>query len=116
MTRGAGARIARNTGWNLLGVLLLVLVVLVCIFLFIGGLGVECFGVLGIAWMALGYFGMFDFGLSLSTTRFLSAAVARGEQHGVRSLVLRSALLHGIFGIAGGAIFALLIPNLTNQI
>jgi O-antigen/teichoic acid export membrane protein len=113
---GTRARIARNTGWNLLGALLPLPVAVLCMPLLIHGLGIERFGVLGIAWMVLGYFGMFDFGLALSTTRFLSAAAARGEQLGVRSLALRSVLLHGILGIAGAVIFALLAPYLAARI
>ena len=62
----------RNTGWNLLGALLPVPVILLCIPPLVTALGVERFGVLGLAWMVLGYFGMFDFGLAQSTTRFVS--------------------------------------------
>ena len=63
-----GSPVARNTAWNLLGALLPVPVALICIPLLVKALGVERFGVLGLAWMALGYFGMFDFGLAQSTT------------------------------------------------
>lgn len=113
---GTRARVARNTGWNLLGALVPVPVAVICIPLLIRGLGVERFGVLGIAWMMLGYFGMFDFGLALSTTRSLSAQVARGEHAGLRSLALRSVLLHGALGITGGVVFALLVPYLAARV
>lgn len=113
---GRAAAVARNTAWNLLGALLPIPVALVCIPLLLGALGVERFGVLGIAWMMLGYFGMFDFGLSLSTTRFVAAAVARGERAGVRSLLRASLLLHAVLGLAGGLLFSLLAPWLAASV
>jgi O-antigen/teichoic acid export membrane protein len=110
------ARAARNTAWNLLGALLPIPVALVCIPLLVGALGLERFGVLGLAWMVLGYFGMFDFGLAQSTTKFVSTAATRGEHGTVRALVLGSVLLHLILGITGAVIFALLVPWLTASV
>ena len=104
------ALLARNTAWNLLGALLPLPVIVLCVPPLVAALGVERFGVLGLAWMVLGYFGMFDFGLAQSTTRSESAANARSEQGGVRGLVLGSVALHVALGVAGGAIFALLVP------
>ena len=107
MSRSA---LASNTAWNLLGALLPLPVILLCVPPLVAALGIERFGVLGLAWMVLGYFGMFDFGLAQSTTRFVSTATARGEQRGVRGLVLGSLALHLILGLAGAAAFALLVP------
>lgn len=107
------AALARNTSWNLLGALLPIPVALVCIPLLVPGLGIERFGVLGIAWMVLGYFGMFDFGLAQSTTRSVSSAVARGEHATLGALVRGSLLLHAVVGLVGAAVFALLVPWLT---
>lgn len=105
--------LATNTAWNLAGALLPVPVVLVCVPPLVAALGVERFGVLGLAWMVLGYFGMFDFGLAQSTTRSVSSAVARGEQGTLGSLVRGSLLLHAVLGIVGAVVFALLVPWLT---
>jgi O-antigen/teichoic acid export membrane protein len=110
------ALVARNTSWNLLGALLPIPVALVCIPLLVRGLGVERFGVLGVAWMLLGYFGMFDFGLAQGTTRFVSRQIAAGGRGGVRALVLGSTLLHAFLGLAGGAIFAALAPWLAASV
>jgi len=107
------ALIVRNTSWNFLGALLPIPVALVCIPLLVDGLGVERFGVLGIAWMLLGYFGMFDFGLAQSTTRSVSARVAAGVKGQVRALALASTLLHAALGAVGGIVLALLAPWLA---
>lgn len=106
----------RNTGWNLLGALLPIPVILLCIPPLVAALGVERFGVLGLAWMVLGYFGMFDFGLAQSTTRFVSTGVARGELAGVRALVLGSLVLHFALGVVGAVLFALLVPWLITAV
>jgi O-antigen/teichoic acid export membrane protein len=112
---GSRAIIARNAGWNLLGALLPIPVAIVCIPPLVASLGVERFGILGIAWMVLGYFGMFDFGLAQSTTRALAAGVARGERGALRALAMRSLVLHGLLGLVGGTLFALLVPWLAGQ-
>lgn len=78
-------RVLRNTMWNLLGALLPIPVALVCIPVLVCGLGLDRFGVLGVAWRVMGYFGMFDFGFGQSTTRFVSADVARGERGMLRT-------------------------------
>ena len=110
------ALVVRNTTWNLLGALLPVPVALLCIPLLIGGLGVERFGVLGVAWMLLGYFGMFDFGLAQSTTRFVSARVAAGAAGEVRALALAATFLHAALGGIGGVLLALLAPWLAASV
>lgn len=109
-TRGT---LVANTTWNLAGALLPVPVILVCIPPLVAALGVERFGVLGLAWMVLGYFGMFDFGLAQSTVRSVSSAVARGEKGTLGALVRSSLILHAVLGAAGAIVFALLVPWLT---
>jgi len=110
------ALVARNTAWNLLGALLPVPVALACIPLLIGALGVERFGVLGVAWMVLGYFGMFDFGLAQSTTKFISAGVSQGDHGRLRALALGSLLLHAGLGMVGAVVFAVLVPWLSGAV
>lgn len=104
--------LARNTGWNLLGAALPLPVALLCIPLLVAALGVDRFGVLGLAWVVMGYFGMFDFGLGVSTTRL----VAQGrESQDLRTLMLNSLLLHAALGLLGGAAFAALTSWLATR-
>jgi len=104
--------LVRNTGWNLLGAALPLPVALFCIPLLVTALGVDRFGVLGLAWVVMGYFGMFDFGLGVSTTRL----VAQGkDSHNLRTLMLNSLLLHAVLGLLGGAAFAALTPWLATR-
>lgn len=104
--------LARNAGWNLLGAALPLPVALFCIPLLVATLGVDRFGVLGLAWVVMGYFGMFDFGLGVSTTRL----VAQGkESQDLHTLMLNSLLLHAALGLLGGAAFAALTPWLATR-
>jgi O-antigen/teichoic acid export membrane protein len=103
-------RTARNAGWNLLGAALPVPVALLCIPLLVAALGVDRFGVLGLAWMVMGYFGLFDFGLGQSTTKLVAESA---DPQGLRKLMRNSLLLHAVLGLSGGAVFAALTPWLA---
>jgi O-antigen/teichoic acid export membrane protein len=113
---GARGRVARNTLWNLTGALLPIPVAIACIPVLLANLGLERFGALGVAWMVLGYFALFDFGLSQSTTKFAAAEIAHGRSDALRTLLRGSVLLHTAFGLAGGAILAALAPWLANRV
>jgi O-antigen/teichoic acid export membrane protein len=65
--------------------------------------------------MLLGYFGMFDFGLAQSTTRFVAQAVA-AQPGKIAALARGSALLHAALGLAGGALFAVVAPWLARAV
>lgn len=105
--------VPRNAGWNLLGAALPLPVALLCIPLLVAALGVDRFGVLGLAWVVMGYFGMFDFGLGQSTTRLVAQG---GESQNLRTLMLNSLLLHAALGLLGGAVFAALVPWLATRV
>lgn len=104
--------LARNTGWNLLGATLPLPVALLCIPLLVSALGVDRFGVLGLAWMVMGYFGLFDFGLGQSTTKLVAEGA---DPQGLRQLMRNSLLLHALLGLGGGAVFAALAPWLATR-
>jgi O-antigen/teichoic acid export membrane protein len=113
VVKNSRASISRNTAWNLLGAALPLPVALFCIPVLISSLGVDRFGVLGVAWMVMGYFGLFDFGLGQSTTKMVAEQTAH---HGTRALMLNSLLLHTLLGVSGGIIFASLAPYLATRV
>lgn len=114
--RTTGRLLARNTLFNLAGQLLPLLVAFFTIPLLMRGLGVERFGVLTLTWMVIGYFTLFDLGLSRATTKFVAEALGRGEADKLPDLVWTSFLLHLMLGIIAGLFLAALTPALVGSV
>jgi len=82
----------------------------------IRSLGDEGFGVLAIAWALLGYFSLFDLGLSRATTKFVAECLGRGELGEIPGFFWVSVSLQLLLGIGGGVVFAILTPALTGRL
>jgi O-antigen/teichoic acid export membrane protein len=102
--------VAKNSLFNLLGQILPMLVGLLTIPLIVKGLGTNGYGILAIAYTVLGYFGIFDLGLSRATVKFVAENLSPEKVHKVPQLVWTSlALLVGL-GFAGGALASAFVP------
>lgn len=73
------SHLVKNSGWNLLGQILPLISALICIPLLINLIGNERFGFLAIAWMVIGYFSLFDFGLGRAITYAVSKKNSEGK-------------------------------------
>src|SRR3712207_2166233 len=82
----ASTLLIRNTVWNILGTALPLLLTLLTFPVLIRSIGTERFGVLAIAWVVLGYFGLFDLGLGRATIKFMAEAFEHGRVVEVRGL------------------------------
>lgn len=107
--------VLRNTGWNLAGSALPLVVAIFAIPPLIRGLGDERFGVLAIGWVVMAYFVLSDFGIGRATTKYLSELDGDVGSGGASTLVWTSLLVHGVLGIAGGVGFALAVPFLIGR-
>lgn len=92
--------VSRHTAYNLLGTAAPILVALVSIPFYIGLIGEQRYGMLAIAWVLLGYFGVFDLGIGRAAAQRIAtlekANVARAPTFWT-ALALNSAL-----GMLGG--------------
>lgn len=85
--------------WNLLGTALPLVVGLVCIPPLIKALGVERFGLLNLAWILVGYFSLFDFGISRALTRTVSEHLAQERAEDIPPLVASAIGIMRWFGL-----------------
>ncbi len=72
-------RLARNMVWNAAGLILPLVVGLISVPIILRGLGTARFGFLSIIWMLIGYFSVFDLGLSRTLTKWVADALSAGH-------------------------------------
>lgn len=98
------SRIRNSTGWNLIGQVAPLLAALFAIPPLINGLGVERFGILSLAWMILGYFGLLDLGLGRALIVLISEKLGLKEDHDIPSLISTALWLMLFIGGLGGLV------------
>jgi O-antigen/teichoic acid export membrane protein len=108
-----GRLLTRNWILNLVGQTLPLLVALITIPYVIRGLGTERFGVLSIAWVLLGYLGLFDLGMGRATTKFVAECLRRHETHMLPALMWTSVGSQLVFGCVGALLAVLATPSIV---
>lgn len=115
LNAGLSTRVARNTLWNLLGIVAPLPVAVLVVRPLLHGLGAERFGILALAWAIMGYFTLCDFGLGRATTRRVAEARAQGHDAAIGGIFWNAAWAHTALGLAGGAALAIAAPWLAGH-
>jgi O-antigen/teichoic acid export membrane protein len=100
----------RNTGWNLVGQLVPLLVAVFSIPGLLRNLGTERFGILTIAWTVFVYFGLFDFGLGRALTQSAAERIGTDRGSEVVPIMWTGLAMMVAFGVLGGVIATLGSP------
>jgi O-antigen/teichoic acid export membrane protein len=104
-----------STAWNLAGYVVPLAVGIVTIPGLIRGLGTDRFGILALAWVLIGSFSLFDFGLGRALTQLVAQALGRGAIVELGPIIWSSLLLMLGCGVAGAGIMGILSPTLIHS-
>jgi O-antigen/teichoic acid export membrane protein len=91
-------------------------VAVVCLPMLKRGLGTERLGIMSLAWVLIGYFSLFDLGLSRALTKLVAERIAQQRQSEVASLVWTSLSLMTAVGILGALLTFVLAPYLVERL
>lgn len=108
--------LARGALWNMLGHALPLASALLALPLLIHGLGTDRFGVLTLVWAAVGYFGLFDFGLGRALTQAVASRLGHGAREGLSTLVWTALLMMALLGVGFGLLVAASVPWLVGHV
>jgi O-antigen/teichoic acid export membrane protein len=75
----SGKLIAKNTIYNLMGYGIPLVFAIAIIPFLIKGLGEERFGILSLAWVVIGYFSFFDFGIGKALTKIIAEKLGQNR-------------------------------------
>jgi O-antigen/teichoic acid export membrane protein len=99
-----------STAWNLASYVIPLVVGIFTIPRLISGLGTDRFGILALAWVLIGSFSLFDFGLGRALTQVVATTLGRGAQTELGPIVWSGLLLMLGCGLVGAGIMASVSP------
>jgi O-antigen/teichoic acid export membrane protein len=102
-------RVLANAGWNLLASVLPLAAAVLAMPWLAQRLGTERFGMLALAWVLIGYFGLFEFGIGRALTKFV--AERSGRPSAVDLPVVCSTALG--LAVAAGLLGGLMVASLA---
>ncbi len=106
----------KNILWNFAGQGGPLIAALFTVPIVISALGTDRFGVLTIAWMVIGYFGLFDLGLGRALTKLLAERLGEGRDSENAALIWTGISLLAGLGLVAGIALALLAPRLAGNV
>ena len=110
----SSSSIAKNTLYNILGNVIPIIFAIAFIPPLIDGLGTERFGVLSLAWMIVGYFSFFDFGIGRGLTKIVAERIGLNQKEEIARVFWSSVLLIIAISLIAAIIISFFIPSITN--
>jgi O-antigen/teichoic acid export membrane protein len=111
-----GSLLAKNALLTIGSQGLIVAVQIAAIPLLISQLGTARFGVLSLAWVVIGYAGVFDLGLGRALTKFTAERLGEGTDHEIPRLFWTATILLGLLGVVAATVVAALSPWLVRGV
>ena len=99
--------VTRNTGYNFLGSLVPMIASVVTVPYYLHLIGNDRYGVLAIVWLFLGYFGLFDPGITRAAVYHIARLAEDHEAVERESVFWTALVVNIIFGLAGGLVLYL---------
>lgn len=112
----SGESLARNTMWNALAIGLPLVAAVVALPVLLNTLGTERLGLLGLAWVLIGYLSFLDLGLGRALTQSVAQALGRREHSVIPNHVYTFTFVAGLSGLLGAIALALLAGPLVNDV
>lgn len=109
----SGSRVAKNTIYNLLGYGLPLIIAVVLIPPLIKGLGEERFGILNLAWIVIGYFSFFDFGIGRTLTKIVAEKIGLNKTEEIPGIFWTSFFLMLVISLIGTLALIFFSPSLV---
>jgi O-antigen/teichoic acid export membrane protein len=110
----SGNSIAKNTLFNLLGNVIPIIFAVAFIPPLINGLGTERFGILSLAWMIVGYFSFFDFGIGRGLTKIVAERIGLNQKIQIAEIFWSSIILMILAGLLISIVVSFFVPTLTS--
>jgi O-antigen/teichoic acid export membrane protein len=109
----ATSRLFGNTTWNVASSALPLIAGVFAIPVLLKDLGTQRFGILTLAWAAIGYLGFLDLGLGRAITKFSSEKLAIGEGHTIPCIFWDALWILILIGAASGLAIGAFAQTLT---
>jgi len=105
-----GRLLARNAVWNLVGSGAPIAVAIVCLPVIKTTLGTDRLGIISLAWALVGYFGIFDLGLSRALTKLVAERLGAKRLEEIPEMIWTALILMGGVGVVSSVVALLLVP------
>ena len=110
----SSSSIAKNTLYNLMGNVVPIIFAIAFIPPLIDGLGTERFGILSLAWMIVGYFSFFDFGIGRGLTKIVAEKIGLNQAKQIAKVFWSSVFLMIAISLIAAIIISFFIPSINN--